>query len=151
MKKFFLLISLFSCNSNQYNQASKIRYIDSIVHNQSEFVIQRVVTDTTQFKDDTIYTNYEYDKPPKLLRIYIEKTATTNKYISYFNNDTLIKIVVMNRNPNYSSDEVAAYYIDNDSVFHKIETRDKIEDIKNFILEQKRNLKYFNDSLTKKL
>jgi hypothetical protein len=69
------------------------------------------VTDTAYLKDDTIYTHYHYDEPVKLLLIYIEETATGNKYVSYVSNDSLIKVVVENRNPNYLSDDAAVYYI----------------------------------------
>ena len=142
----FFSVFLVSCNSSSNNQASKIQYINSIVNDYSQ-LIHRVVTDTTYLKDDTIYTHYEYDKPIKLLSIHIEETATNNKYISYVTNDTLIKIVLNNRNPNYSSDQTAAYYIDNDIVIKKEETRDKLEDIQKFISAQKRNIQFFKDTL----
>ena len=138
-----------SCNSDD-NKIAKIQYIDKLTDDHSS-LINRVFTDTSITKNDTIYTQYHYDNSTKLTIIYIEETATDNKYVSYINNDSLIKITVKNRNPNYISDDAASYYIDNDSVFHKVETRGKLEDLNKFIFDQKRNIKFFKDSLTKKL
>lgn len=145
----FFLIFLISCNSNADNKELKIESIDSVVFQSN--LIHHIITDTTFLEADTIYTCYEYDKPNKLKSIDIEETATTNKYVSYINNDTLIKIVVNNRNPNYSSDQAAAYYIDHDEVIKKKETRGKLEDIQKFINDQKKNIRFFKDTLTARL
>ena len=148
-KRLLILLVFCSCNSND-SKTQRIQDIDRLTDNHSA-VANRVIVDTTVANNDTLYTQYHYDNSAKLTLISIEETATINKYLSYIDNDSLIKITINRRDPNHSSDEAASYYLIKDSVFHKVETRGKLGDLNKFILDQKRNIKYFNDSLSQKI
>lgn len=141
------MLIYYSCKSED-PKVKRIKYIDNITSPSSR-VVNKVFTDTLITKDDTIYTHYHYDNSDLLTLIYIEETATENKYLSYIKNDSLLKIAIENRNPNYSSDAAARYYLIGDSVFYAIETRGKFRNLSKFILDQKRNIRYFKDSLIK--
>ena len=149
--KFFLApFLMLSCTSNYKSQDSKIQSIDSIINAYSK-TIHRVITDTIYSKNDTIIKNYQFDEQRKLLLIYEEETGKNDKFLIYVANDSLIKIVIKNSNPNSSDDQAAAYYVEKDSVIKKNETRFKMDDIKTFIKNQKENIVLFNDKLSRHL
>ena len=144
----FVLFSA-GCNDKIANHDHQILYIDSIVWSQN--LIHKIVKDTTILTKDTVYTSFMYDRPAKLVTIYIEETTTTKVYECSIFNDTLIKLEVKDPTVNYPSGLVAAYYFDKNVLIKKIEYDWKLEDFPNLISGQRKKIQFFREILAKKI
>jgi hypothetical protein len=145
MKWIVILLLIPSCSNHiGVDEISlKVRYIDSIIK-ENHSAMMRVMTDTMQIGNDSVYTSYYFDDTRTLKFIVISEPSENLQYVSHFHNDSLLNVSVESPDVNYISDEAAAYYLANDSIIFKREPRGKLKNIQKLIADQKENAKKFN-------